>query len=91
MPVLIRIMNERDLSAPGKDLKPTTVYRFLHFTLTLIQSFLRTPIDFLFDSPDKLSILFQSFLYVIQIARQLILRYAGQLIFEGSTVFLKVG
>lgn len=30
VPVLIRIMNERDLSAPGKDLKPTTVYRFLH-------------------------------------------------------------
>jgi len=30
VPVLIRIMNERGLSAPGKDLKPTTVYRFLH-------------------------------------------------------------
>jgi transposase InsO family protein len=30
VPVLIRIMNERDLSAPGKDLKSTTVYRFLH-------------------------------------------------------------
>jgi putative transposase len=30
VPVLIRIMNERDLSAPGKDLQPTTVYRFLH-------------------------------------------------------------
>jgi len=30
VPVLIRIMNERGLSAPGKDLKSTTVYRFLH-------------------------------------------------------------
>jgi len=30
VPVLIRIMNERDLSTPGKDLKSTTVYRFLH-------------------------------------------------------------
>ena len=30
VPVLIRIMNERDLSPPGKDLKSTTVYRFLH-------------------------------------------------------------
>jgi len=30
VPVLIRIMNERGLSAPGKGLKTTTVYRFLH-------------------------------------------------------------
>ena len=30
VPVLIRIMKERGLSAPGKDLKSTTVYRFLH-------------------------------------------------------------
>ncbi len=30
VPVLIRIMKERCLSAPGKDLKSTTVYRFLH-------------------------------------------------------------
>ncbi|MBW1784581.1 MAG: transposase [Deltaproteobacteria bacterium] len=30
VPVLIRIMNERDLATPGKDLRPTTVYRFLH-------------------------------------------------------------
>jgi len=30
VPVLIRIMHERDLSAPGKDLKSATVYRFLH-------------------------------------------------------------
>jgi putative transposase len=30
VPVLIHTMNERGLSAPGKDLKPTTVYRFLH-------------------------------------------------------------
>ncbi len=30
VPVLIRIMNERGLSAPGKDPKSTTVYRFLH-------------------------------------------------------------
>ena len=30
VPVLIRIMNERGLSAPDKGLKTTTVYRFLH-------------------------------------------------------------
>ena len=30
VPVLIRIMNERGLSAPDKGLKSTTVYRFLH-------------------------------------------------------------
>ena len=30
VPVLIRIMKKRNLSAPGKDLKSTTVYRFLH-------------------------------------------------------------
>lgn len=30
VPVLIRIMDERGLSLPGKDLKSTTVYRFLH-------------------------------------------------------------
>jgi transposase InsO family protein len=30
VPVLIRTMTERGLSAPGKDLKSTTVYRFLH-------------------------------------------------------------
>ena len=30
VPILIRTMTERGLSAPGKALKPTTVYRFLH-------------------------------------------------------------
>jgi putative transposase len=30
VPVLIRIMTERNLFPPGKDLRPTTVYRFLH-------------------------------------------------------------
>ena len=30
VPVLIRTMEKRSLLLPGKDLKPTTVYRFLH-------------------------------------------------------------
>ena len=30
VPVLIRTMDKRSLLLPGKDLKPTTVYRFLH-------------------------------------------------------------
>jgi transposase InsO family protein len=30
VPVLIRTMKKRSLSLPGKELKPTTVYRFLH-------------------------------------------------------------
>jgi transposase InsO family protein len=30
VPVLIRTMEKRNLLLPGKDLKPTTVYRFLH-------------------------------------------------------------
>jgi transposase InsO family protein len=30
VPVLIRTMKKRSLLLPGKDLKPTTVYRFLH-------------------------------------------------------------
>jgi putative transposase len=30
VPVVIRVMKERNLLVPGKDLKPSTVYRFLH-------------------------------------------------------------
>jgi transposase InsO family protein len=30
VPVVIRVMKQRNLLVPGKDLKPSTVYRFLH-------------------------------------------------------------
>ena len=44
VPVLIRIMSERNLCPPGKDLKPTTVYRFLH-----AQNLMKPPGDRLQD------------------------------------------